>query len=164
MTLFTLLLFLHVLGAIVAFGPSFAFPIIGAMGGKEPLHTNFGLRVSEAISHQRIWPLALVQGVTGVGLILTGNINLLEKPWLLAGIALYLVALGYSYFVQTPALKHLIELTSGGPPPAPAPGTPPPAGPPPHIAAAIQKVQRGGMLLALLVIVIVFLMVTKPGA
>lgn len=164
MTLFTLLLFLHVLGAIVAFGPSFAFPIIGAMGGKEPLHTNFGLRVSEAISHQRIWPLALVQGVTGVGLILTGNINLLEKPWLLAGIALYLVALGYSYFVQTPALKHLIELTSGGPPPAPASGTPPPAGPPPHIAAAIQKVQRGGMLLALLVIVIVFLMVTKPGA
>ena len=29
------LLFLHVLGAIVAFGPSFAFPIIGAMGGAE---------------------------------------------------------------------------------------------------------------------------------
>jgi hypothetical protein len=164
MTLFSLLLFLHVLGAIIAFGPSFSFPIIGAMGGKEPMHSNFGLRVTEAISHQRIFPLALVQGVTGLALVWAGNINLFGTPWLLAGITLYVIALGWAYFVQTPALKHLIELTSGGPPPPPAPGTPPPSGPPPHIAAAIQKVQRGGMLLGLDIAVIVFLMVTKPGA
>ena len=30
--LFPFLLFLHVLGAIVAFGPTFAFSITGAMG------------------------------------------------------------------------------------------------------------------------------------
>ena len=44
--LFPYLLFLHVLGAIVAFGPTFAFPFIGALGGAEPQHANFATRVS----------------------------------------------------------------------------------------------------------------------
>ena len=48
--LFPFFLFLHVLGAIVAFGPTFAFSIIGAMGGKEPQHANFATRVSATIS------------------------------------------------------------------------------------------------------------------
>ena len=34
-------LFLHVMGAIVAFGPTFsAFPIVGQLAGKEPQHCN----------------------------------------------------------------------------------------------------------------------------
>ena len=41
-----LFLFLHVLGAIVAFGPTFAFSFIGASGGAEPQHANFATRVS----------------------------------------------------------------------------------------------------------------------
>ena len=39
-----ILLFLHIGGAIVAFGPTFAFPILGPMAGKEPQHANFALR------------------------------------------------------------------------------------------------------------------------
>ena len=45
--LFPYLLFLHILGAIAGFGPSFAFPIIGAMGGAEREHGNFATRISE---------------------------------------------------------------------------------------------------------------------
>ena len=48
--LFPYLLFLHVLGAVVAFGPTFAFRFIGGMGGKEPQHSNFATRVSETIA------------------------------------------------------------------------------------------------------------------
>ena len=76
MSLFPWLLFLHVLGAIVAFGPTFTFPIIGAMGGKEPQHANFATRVSSAISGQRVIPLAIFQGITGVGLIIVSGIDL----------------------------------------------------------------------------------------
>ena len=66
-------LFLHVMGAIVAFGPNYSFPIIGAMAGKEPQHANFASRVNEAITNQRIIPLAIFQGITGLVLIwLTG--------------------------------------------------------------------------------------------
>ena len=43
-----LLMFLHVGAAIIAFGPTFAFPILGAMGGKEPMFANFATRASEA--------------------------------------------------------------------------------------------------------------------
>jgi len=56
--LFPYLLFLHILGAIAGFGPSFAFPIVGAMGGKEREHGNFATRVSEAISGRLVWALS----------------------------------------------------------------------------------------------------------
>ena len=37
-------LVLHVLGAIIAFGPSFSFPIIGAMGAADRTHAKGGYR------------------------------------------------------------------------------------------------------------------------
>ncbi|HJP89088.1 MAG TPA: DUF2269 family protein [Candidatus Limnocylindrales bacterium] len=160
MSLLAIILFLHVLGAIVAFGPSFlAFPAIGAMGGKEPMHGNFALRVSETIA-KRVWPLALIQGVTGVLLILVGGFDLTKAIWLDVAIVLYLGALAFSYFRQTPTLHKLIEMSST-PPPPPAPGTAP-SGPPPAFMALVKQLQQGGMILGLLVVVIVFLMVTKP--
>ena len=158
MSIFQLFLFLHVLGAIIAFGPTFAMPVIGAMGGKEPMHANFATRVAEALAKQRITPLAILQGITGAGLIITSNVDLGKALWLQAGILLWVVALAYGTAVQTPAVRRVIEMTSGGPPPAGAA----PAGPPPELMAAIKKVQRGGMILALLVTIIVFLMVVKP--
>ena len=160
MTLLTIILFLHVLGAIAAFGSSFtAFPAIGAMGGKEPMHGNFALRVSEVIS-KRVWPLALIQGVTGVLLIFVAGVDLTKALWLDVAIVLYVFALGFSYFRQTPTLHKLIEMSST-PPPPPAPGSAP-AGPPPAFMALVKQLQQGGMILGLLVVVIVFLMVTKP--
>jgi len=53
--LFPWLLFLHVLGAIVAFGPTFSFAIIGAAGGAEPQHANFATRVSHLVSSRLVW-------------------------------------------------------------------------------------------------------------
>lgn len=156
--LFPYVLFLHVMGAILAFGPTYAFSIIGAMGGKEPLHGNFGLRVTAQIGSKLVYPLAILQGVTGLALIWVGDIPLLSQPWLMIGIVLYLVALTFALTVQRNALHHIIALTSG-PPPAGAP-----SGPPPGLMEAVKKVQRGGMFLGLAILVIVFLMVVKPGA
>ena len=153
--LFPWLLLLHVLGAIVAFGPVFAFPIIGAMGGKEPQHANFASRVSAAISQQRVFPLALFQGITGVGLILVTGINFLETPWLLIGIVLYVITISYNLFIQTPTSKKVIEMTSAPPPPGSS-------GPPPELLALIRKIQLGGMFSGLMIVLIVILMVMKP--
>lgn len=160
MSLFAFLLFLHVIGAIVAFGPSFSFAIIGAMGGREPMHANFATRVTEAISRRVLFPLALVQGITGVGLILTSSVDVTKALWLDLGIVLWVIALGFSYFVQTPHVRQIIEMTKN-PPPPPAPGAAP-SGPPPALLALIKSVQQGGMILGLLIVVIVFLMVVKP--
>jgi uncharacterized membrane protein len=124
--------------------------------------------VSYAISHVQVTPFAIVQGITGVGLVITGNIDVLKAPWLMVGIALYLVALSYAIFVQTPTVRRVIDMTSGGPSAgAPAGGPPasgPPAGgPPPELMRLIRRIQTGGMLLAALIVSIVFLMVVKPS-
>ena len=148
-------LFLHVMGAIAAFGPAFSAPIIGSMAGKEPQHANFATRVSEAISEQRVFPLAVFQGITGVGLILVTGINLLATPWLLIGIVLYLITISYNFLVQTPTVKKIIEITSAPPPPGAS-------GPPPELLALIRRVQLGGMFSAVMIALIVFLMVVKP--
>ena len=155
MSLFPWLLFLHVFGAILAFGPTYAFPIIGAMGGKEPQHANFATRVSDAISKQRVIPLAIFQGITGVGLIMVTGINLLATPWLLIGIVLYLITISYNLFIGAPTVKKVIDMTS----------TPPPAGasgPPPELLALIRRIQLGGIFSAIMIALIVFLMVVKP--
>ena len=63
-------LFLHVIGAILAFGPTFAYSIMGAMAGKEPQHANFSARQVEAIGNRLVYPLAIFQGITGVLLLI----------------------------------------------------------------------------------------------
>lgn len=127
MNLFPWFLFLHILGAIAAFGPTFAFPLIGGLGAKEPMHGNFALRVSERIERGLVLPLAVVQGITGLGLVITGGIDLTTAHWLDVAIVLYLSALGFAYFVQTRRLERFIHLTSAPPPAAPAAGAPVPA-------------------------------------
>lgn len=171
MSLFPWFLFAHVLGAIIAFGASYsAFPLIGAMSGKEPAHGNFGARLSHAISTKFVRPLAILQGITGVVLIWLAEIDLTKALWLDVAIVLYLIAIGYALFVQIPLSQRLVELTSGGPPPAqpgPAAGAPsapagPPPGPPPGLMEAATKARRGGAFLAIMITAIVFLMVVKP--
>jgi uncharacterized membrane protein len=149
-----LLLFLHVMGAILAFGPTFAYSIMGAMAGREPQHANFSARQTEAIGTKLVYPLAIFQGVTGVLLIIASGRNLVDERWLGLAIILYAITLTYALTIQRLALHHLIELTST----PPAPGSPPN----PEIPATVKKIQRGGAALGLMVVVIVFLMVVKP--
>ena len=149
-------LFLHVMGAIIAFGPAFsAFPIVGSMAGKEPQHANFAARINEQITKTRVIPLAVFQGVTGLVLIYLTGLNPFSELWLGLGIVLYVIALAYALLVQGPTGRRIVELSSTPPPPGAS-------GPPPELMAAVKKAQRGGMFLGILIVAIVILMVTKP--
>ena len=159
--IFLILLFLHVGGAIVAFGPTFAFPILGPMAGKEPPHVNFALRFQKRVATTLVIPLALFQGVTGLLLVWRTGINLFGTYWLLVAIVLYVIALVLSIGFGLPTINKLIEATSALPPALP-PGSTPPSGPPPHIAALVQRGRRIGYGQTALIVAIVFLMVTKP--
>jgi uncharacterized membrane protein len=156
-------LFLHVIGAVIAFGPSFSFPIIGAMGAAERPHANFAIRVGYAISRKRALPVALSMPVTGIGLIWSAGIDPFSRDarWLALGIILWALLFTFAVTVQLPITRRIIEMTSA-PPPAPPAGTPP-AGPPPALLALITRVQRGGLAMSATVAVIVFLMVVKPN-
>ena len=155
--LFPYLLFLHVLGAIVAFGPTFGFSFIGAMGGKEPMHANFAVRVSETLSKRLVYPVGITLPITGVAIILILGLDLTSGAflWLDLGILLYIALYGYSFFVQRRIAERLIELTSAPPPPGVS-------GPPPEVMALVKRLQQGGMALGIGLVVIIFLMVVKP--
>jgi uncharacterized membrane protein len=155
--LFPWLLFLHVLGAIVAFGPTFALSLIGAAGGAEPQHANFATRVTHAITSKRVVPVGITLPITGLGMLAVAGINPLARShwWLALGIVLYLIAYGYGFFVQRRLTERVIEITSS----PPAPGA---SGPPPELMALVKRIQRGGIAMGLLIVAIVFLMVVKP--
>ena len=155
-----LLLFLHIGGAVLAFGPTYAFLLLGPMAAAEPAHRNFALRFQQRVATRLVVPLALLQGVTGLLLVWRIGFELFQRGWLIVSIALYLVALAIAFGVMLPALRTLVPATSGPPPSPPAGGAP--AGPPPHIVATARRARMGGMVNATLVMVIIFLMVTKP--
>lgn len=166
MSLLPWLLFLHILGAIIAFGPGFAFAFLGAAAGREPQHANFTLRTTDFIARRMIVPLAILQGITGLGLVLLEGTELLTRVWLLVAIVLYAAALYIAIGLNLPNLRRLIELSTppAGTPPAGAPpaGGPPAGGPPPELVARAARSRRYGMAMSGLVVAIVFLMVVKP--
>lgn len=155
-------LLLHVLGAIIAFGPTYAFPLIGAMAGAEPAHANFATRVSVAISEKRVVPFALSMPVTGIGLIWSAGIDPFggSSRWLILGIILYLFALTYALAINLPNARRIVALSSA-PPPGGSAGAPA-SGPPAELVAAVQKARRGGTIVGVVVTLIVLLMVVKP--
>ena len=109
------------------------------MGGQERAHANFATRVSYRLSRIQVTPFGILQGITGVGLIITGSINVFGDSyrWLLLGIVLYLIALGYAIFVQTPTVRRVIEMTT------PPPGAPGAGGPPAGGSACRRSSRRG---------------------
>jgi uncharacterized membrane protein len=151
------LIFIHVLSAIIAFGPTFAFGLYGAAGGKEPQHANFIARVNEHVSDRLVLPVALSMPISGLLIVWAASINLLNTRWLLVAIVLYIVAVSYAILVQRPATIRLVELTATPPPAGASPG-----GPPPAVLETVARIQRGGMILGLLIVLIVALMVVKP--
>jgi hypothetical protein len=155
----TIFLFLHIGGAIAAFGPTIALPFIAVKAAQEPMHGNFALRVSEVIVSRVVEPGAGFVFLMGIGLIWTRSWNPFTTLWLLLAIILFLITLGFSLFVQAPTIKKMIGLTSG-PPPAPAEGAA--AGPPPEFVALSKRAAMGGQFMMLMLFSILFLMVFKP--
>jgi uncharacterized membrane protein len=152
--MFELWLFLHILGAIVAFGFGFYAPIYGAMLAREPQHGNWYLRASKRVSDVVIIPVALSMAVTGSLLVMSsGGVERFSELWLSVAITLYVVALLVVFLLQRPAIGKVIALTS----------TPPgPGGPSPEVPALLSRVRLYGIVLLILIVTIVALMVTKP--
>jgi len=158
------LLFLHIFGAILAFGPGYSFMILGPMAGAEPQHAGFAIRFQRRVTMRMIVPLALFQGVTGLLLVWKTGINLFTTLWLLTAIILYVIAIAISLGFGLPTLNRLVALTSAPPPqpPQPQPGDAPRKGPPPEVAKLVRRGRLVGIAQSVLVVLIVFLMVTKP--
>jgi uncharacterized membrane protein len=184
-----ILLPIHVLTAIVAFGPNFAMPIIARMAAQEPQHGLFALRLTERIERRLVLPLAMTMPISGSLLAWAEGINPLQAHWLLAAIALYVVAMAYALAVQVSTVERMIEIAghmaAGGPVLAAGPGAelarpaalldgaampkaaatdaPRYASPGAEMAALGVRARNGGFLLMALIVIIVSLMTGKPA-
>lgn len=156
---FTFWLILHVLAAVVAFGPTFAFPLIATFGRKHPQFALGGLHISELIEKRLVLPMAVAVFVFGVALIVTGDFNIVKSEWLGISIVLYVIAFTFSVFVQTRNVNRMLRAIQEIPP------GPPPAGsaPPTEVAALGRKLRLGGTFLTLSFLVILVLMIWQPG-
>ncbi len=152
--MYQLWLFLHVLGAIAAFGYGFYAPIFGRASAAEPQHGNWYLRAAKRVSNGVIVPVAITMFITGTLLVMeTGGMERFQELWLAVSLVIYVAALATVVLVQRPALNKVIELT------AQPPG---PEGPPPELSALVQRLQLVGLALLVMTIAIVALMVWKP--
>ena len=158
---FTFWLILHILTVIIAFGPTFAFGLIGAQIAKSPQNAHFGAHLIDMIEGKMTIPLALTLPISGIGLIVTSGLVFFQSKWLLISLVLFVFALLYAILVQLPTSRKLLGALSKMPPGPPPEGA---TGPPPEVAALTKRLQMGGILLTALVVVIVVLMIWRPGA
>ena len=156
----TFWLILHVLAVIIAFGPTFAFGIIAALGQKEPQHAAFAAKVSHTIETRLTIPLAVLVPLFGTALIFSRHYDLWHSEWLLASIGLYTIAFAFAVLVQNRWSTRMLQLLSSLPPGPPQEGAAPPA----EVPALGRKLQMGGIFLSILLVAILVLMFWKPGA
>jgi uncharacterized membrane protein len=157
---FSFWLILHILAVIVAFGPTFAFPFMGAYAQRHMEAGPTVAHLTEQIERRMTIPIAIIVPLLGTALIFSGHFNLWKSKWLLISIVLYIIAFFFAVLVQAPNGNRLVQAIAkmpAGPPPAGA------TGPPPEIAALTKKLQAGGMFLLLMIVSIVVLMVWRPG-
>lgn len=152
---FELLLLIHIAGAIIGFGPTYAFAVLGPLSGKLEGPQSLGVMKSMiAIEKRLVFPVATVfQPLTGVLLIFESgrNKNFFSNEWLWISILIYIALYYIATFVQIPAIEKLVGLAESG-----SAGTP-------DFMALVAKTKRFGPPLTIGLTVIVFLMITKPG-
>lgn len=158
-TWFTVLLVIHVFGAIIGLGPSFAFSIIGPAIGKQdsPQASLALMKIMEKIETALVTPVLLVVQLTsGILLIFNRGLNhdffSSHRAWLLAGIGIYVVAMVLALGVNTPALKKMIHMAEGG------------QAQTPEFGRLVKRSQTFGPILTLLALGIMLMMVWKPGS
>jgi hypothetical protein len=160
--MFRVFMYLHIMGAIVAFGPSFAFPVLGRLTAREPRHRNFTLRAIDTVHMRLMLPVTLTMLVSGAGLIYFGHVDPLQ-PWLVTSLAIFFLALAIGLFVQAPAMHRLIELSAQPTSPGPGADTAISRGVRDELKALQLRTRIGRNLLALSLFTIAALMIWRPG-
>jgi uncharacterized membrane protein len=155
----TFWMLLHILGAVVAFGPMYTQPVISAMGRRSPQHAAVAAEISYTIATRFTLPFALTLPLTGWGLIAVEHIDFLDNTWLWVSVVLYAVALVFALAVQTPNVRRMLRIirsraaaTAGEGPDRST-----------EIAAIGRRLALGGAFLGLVVTTIFVLMIWQPG-
>jgi uncharacterized membrane protein len=152
---YDIVLTLHILAVVVAFGVTFAYPVLDAYVRKANPGDLVTLHRLQVVLTQRLIQPAMVV-VLLAGLYLALDRYDLGKPWISAAFAILIVLFGLVGAVFTPGEKRLVVLAerdrqSG-------------SGLSPEYEAQARRLAIFGSVWLLLVIAAIFVMTVKPGA
>ncbi|HTC85411.1 MAG TPA: hypothetical protein VK656_01820 [Candidatus Acidoferrum sp.] len=112
MSLFPVILVLHIALAVGLFVPSLLLPF--TLRTNRSLATSRGTVVQGLLAMQGTGSVVVGGGVaiTGVLLVASLGARLLEQPWLLVALAIYAVDLILAFAIQRPNLRRLVGATT----------------------------------------------------
>jgi hypothetical protein len=99
-TTYQLVGLLHVLAAIVAFGPLFFYP---------KLQRNGETKTVASLHMKLVFPALVMLWVLGMGMAGIGKYDMAETTWMVMSIAIWLVALVVSWFLIKPSITDTSE-------------------------------------------------------
>jgi uncharacterized membrane protein len=154
--LYQVVLTIHILAVVVAFGVIFAYPLIDAQIRRAGPAALPGLhRLHLALARSVITPAMVVVLLAGLYLVADGPYAM-KDPWVGATFAILVVLFGLAGAVLIPTDRRLAELAerdlaAGG------------GGPSADYERELRRAGAFGGLVVLLVVVAIFLMTAKPG-
>jgi hypothetical protein len=161
--LYPWLLFAHVLGAVLAFGPTYAYGTYAGLAAREggPARS-FDARARALVNRRMVMPGTLVVLLSGIGIIWVLDYPWLSPSarWLQVSIVLFGGMIAYNLVVSRRRQSRIAALMAQARAAAAPDG--PPGPPSPEVVRLIAKVRRDGKAMGVVVIVILFLMVVKP--
>lgn len=157
-TLYGVFLFLHILAAIIGFGPTFVYPVYSAMAKKRPGPEGLAINETTLDIAKKFEFAIYAVPILGIVLVLLSDDAIsFSDPWISASFLLYFIALGVSLGLHQPNLRAMVDLQAKiGP-----------GGPSAEQGQELQdRGKKAGMfggILHLALAVLLWLMVFKPG-
>ncbi len=140
-TPYNVMLLIHILGAIIAFGAAFVNPLVQRMAAKEGSGAIVACGQAAALARVS-FPALLVTGLIGFGVAgMSDEVFKLSQTWLLLAVLLWLAQAGIYFFGLLPAYRRLGKGEDGA-------------------SSAVSGLIGVGHILLL---VILYLMIWKPG-
>ena len=140
--MYELVLTLHVLAVVVAFGTVFAYPVLsGLLGGTPAFH-----RAQVTLWSRLVTPAMVV--VLLAGAYLATDAGAWAEPWVSSTLVILLVLFGLAGAFFTPRERRAAELAVRGGP---------------QYDELARRLRLGAFLAALLVVAAIVLMVVQPG-
>lgn len=103
----TVFLFLHVLGAIAAFGPTLTYGLWASRAARAgPQVRTFVIESTTWVDNHLATPAFILQAVTGITLVLLQERDFFDTAWLLMGVGLYVVAFLLAVIALAPATRR----------------------------------------------------------
>jgi uncharacterized membrane protein len=164
--LYEIVYFLHIVAVVAGFGPTFAYPLYGAIAKRRQGAEGEAISAASLEVGKKLEYGIYAVPVFGILLVLlSGDVYEFSQAWISLAFLLYIAGLVVSLGFHQPNLRAMNALQQqllAGPPPGAAPA----AGPPPQVAELEARGKRAGMfggMLHLILALILLDMVFKPG-